>query len=239
MRGSISILVILALALVACGSAMPTVLPTASPIAPALFQASAPEQASPSPSPMARPNSETMSTAASTPNPTSLSPDTTIASPGVTQTAESALTAVTPPGGNEVTPNPGFSAGIVTKTYVNETWHVALDYPADWSVQEKGSLVIFVSPTGSTIQLAPAAAGSPVSPGLEPNEDLPNTRCSTRTNPHSISERVCFDTISLSTSAVFDVQTALGATRLELSTGRRTGDVPVLNAMLATVRAAG
>jgi hypothetical protein len=123
------------------------------------------------------------------------------------------------------------------KTYVNTSWHVAVDYPPDWSAREDVTAVTFVSPHNAVIQLTLMQTGGRSPEGLMTNDDLPNTRCSSETNPHRIAARVCFDTIAFSTDAEFIMRASNGPERLlSLSMGRRTGDPQVFDSMLASVR---
>lgn len=125
------------------------------------------------------------------------------------------------------------------KTYVNTKWHVAVDYPPDWAVRPGTGAVTFRSPRGAEIELAPVDTGGESPEDFLGNSDLPNTRCASQTNPQGITARVCLDTISFSTIAQFIMKAANGTqSLLSLVTNRRTGDLAVLNAMLASVRSA-
>ncbi len=135
-----------------------------------------------------------------------------------------------------ILPTPMLTTGW--KTYTNASWQVALDYPADWTVRESAAAVTFVSPNGALVQLTPVVTGSSAPP--ETNDDLPNTRCTSQTNSHGVMARVCFDTLAFSTIADFGVKPASGVEHwFSLVTNRRTGDLGVFAAMLASVRLGG
>jgi hypothetical protein len=164
------------------------------------------------------------------------------ASPATTETAV--------PNANRATPTtntpPKIDAGVASptalspggwKTYVNANWHVAVDYPPDWSARENATMVTFTAPTGAAIQLAPVGTGALSPEDFINNQDLPNTRCTSKANAHGINARVCFDTIAFSTDAEFIMRASNGPERLlSLSMGRRTGDPQVFDSMLASVR---
>ncbi len=196
---------------------LPTVAPTLAPapIQPTLTPSAASTEAQSTLSSQASPTSET-----AVPN---VNPATPI--PSTVPTGSTAAAAATPLSTN------GW------KTYTNTNWHVAIDYPPDWSTRENAAGVTFITPRGAAIQLAPLGTGSQSPEGLMTNEDLPNTRCRSQTNRHSITERVCFDTLAFSTNAEFIVRASNGREQLlSLSMGRGTGDTQVFDAMLASVR---
>ena len=133
-----------------------------------------------------------------------------------------------------ILPTPMLTTGW--KTYANMSWQVALDYPVDWTIHESAAMVTWVSPGGALIQLTPVATGTAPS---EAGNDLPNTRCTSQTNPHGITAHVCFDTLASSIIADFGVNPPGGGERwFTLVTNRRTGDLGVFAAMLASVRPA-
>jgi hypothetical protein len=135
-------------------------------------------------------------------------------------------------------PTPTSSSGI--KTYDNADWHVAVDYPADWSVRDDSGVVTFLSPSGAVVRLGSVTTGGLTPEDFLNNADLPNTRCTSQANTHGITARVCFDSISFSTGAEFIVKSPIDPELLlELSTNRRTGDLQVMQEMLASVRSTG
>jgi hypothetical protein len=150
----------------------------------------------------------------------------------------STMPPTTPPGLEPASTSPASASSLGWKTYANASWHVAVDYPPDWTVRQDAAAVTFVSPRGATIQLAPVAAGEqPPETALSSSLDLPNTRCTSQTNEHGIAAYVCFDTISFSTYAQFIVKATDGSEQLlSLGTNRKNGDVAVFTAMLASIR---
>lgn len=143
-----------------------------------------------------------------------------------------------PATGTNITPTPLSRAGW--KTYVNAQWHLAMDYPPNWSVQQSASAVSFVSPQGPQIQLSPVATDGQSPEEFLNGRELPNTRCTFRMNSYGVQARVCLDTISQSYTAEFILKPAQGPEQLfSLSTGpRKLFDLPVFDAMLASVRPA-
>ncbi len=168
-----------------------------------------------------------------------LIPTITAAPAGGTAAALHPATAVFTPGAL-ATPTGVVTAGPATptgtsgwKTYSNANWHVAVDYPPDWSVQQTANAASFLFQGRAIVQLAAV----PYNPGLDDNIDVPNTLCHQQTNPHGVTLRVCLDTISFSTTAQFTVKAANGAGQaLVLSTSRRSGQTAVFDAMLNSVR---
>jgi hypothetical protein len=122
------------------------------------------------------------------------------------------------------------------KAYANTQLHVALDYPAAWSVHEETTGITFSSPQGPTIQLARVDTG-----GLSPEDYmsenlLPNTRCSSPANEHGLTIQVCLDTLSLTRVATFIINSSGTPQLLSLVAGRRS-DLAVFNTMVASLRA--
>ncbi len=211
----------LVLILTGCAStpsvSLPTVAPTLAPapIQPTLTPSAASTEAQTTPTSQASPTSETAATG--------VNPATPV--PSTVPTGSTAAAAATPLSTN------GW------KTYTNTNWHVAIDYPPDWSTRENAAGVTFIAPRGAAIQLAPLAAGGLSPGGLMTNEDLPNTRCRSQTNRHGITARLCFDTLAFSTNAEFIMRASNGPEQLlSLSMARRTGDAQVFDAMLASIR---
>ncbi len=103
-------------------------------------------------------------------------------------------------------------------------------------MREDANGVTFVSPQGATIQLAPVETN-----GLSPEdwlnrEQLPNTRCSQRTNEHELAVQVCLDTLSFTRTANFVISSS-GTTRLlTLMTIGKGGNAAIFNAMVASLR---
>ena len=156
-------------------------------------------------------------------------------------TAAPTTTPVTPTGASpnastaSILPTPALTTGW--ETYTNARWHVALDYPPDWSVHETSTEVTFASPRAQSVQLALISSGNLSPEDLLNNNDLPNTRCTSQTNTHGLTASVCFDTIAFSMIAQFIVKPANGPEQLlALSTSRRTGDLQVFAAILASTR---
>ena len=91
-------------------------------------------------------------------------------------------------------------------TFESARLGIAFTYPRDWAAAEESSRVQLTGADGGVLvveRLDGATAGD--------NEtDLPNTRCGSQTNGYGISVRTCFDTISRSTSAWFEVEASTG-----------------------------
>jgi hypothetical protein len=121
------------------------------------------------------------------------------------------------------------------KPYTSPALQVALDYPADWQIKPDASGVTFSSNSGASIKLLQLPTGD-LSPQAYLNQsDLPNTRCSQRSNPYGLSTRVCLDTLSFSTMAQM-ITGSGGNSRLVALVMGKNGDKAVFDAMLQTVR---
>ncbi len=141
-------------------------------------------------------------------------------------------------GATSSTPVPAMTPGAApralagAKSFTNAAWHIAMDYPADWTAHEDATGTIFTAPGGVTIHLAFSVnrQGSV----FEPGQDLPNTRCSPRTNGYGIQERLCLDTIARTY-----VATALVPPQTLLTLSMRLpGDTGALDTMLASIHPA-
>lgn len=223
MRGFLWLLVLLAVA--ACGpisSQMPATLPAAPKAS--TSEVTATQDGSSAATPASSPASRAPEP---TPSPLESSPTATV--------SRIVTPVVTPAVRGSAAPSPS-PAALVTRgwlTYVNAAWHVAVDYPPDWRVRVEPAVVTFSSPNGATIQLAPGTDDTADS------EDMPNVRCQPRSNAQGIVARVCLDTIALNVQANFALPQPGGPPLpLALRMGRRRGDQAVLDAMLASLRAA-
>ena len=82
------------------------------------------------------------------------------------------------------------------KTFSWTAQHLAVDYPADWSVTTFASGLTINSPQGQAIRVDRVAI-----PGISPTDflaenDLPNTRCTSGKNNNGAMYHTCLDTIS-------------------------------------------
>lgn len=149
-----------------------------------------------------------------------------------------------PPGASTAVPTaaagaaaaPTISSPVGWKTFTSENLHVAVDYPPDWSVSEQATGAIFTSPRGAMIGLALIETGDLSPEDFAGEIQMPNTRCSSTTNPYGVTARICFDTISFSYVANLVVKSAAGSTRLLSLAIHGRGDLQVFNAMMASVR---
>ncbi len=111
-------------------------------------------------------------------------------------------------------------------TFVSSNLGIVFAYPRDWTAVEESSGVRLTGPNGGVLvveRLDDATAG-------ESETDLPNTRCGYQTNGYGIVIRTCFDTISRSISAWFEVGTRVGRVSFRAWTRE-----PVGRRVLATV----
>ena len=119
------------------------------------------------------------------------------------------------------------------KTFTSTTWGVALEYPANWSVDDDGEEVTFRSEDGRTIVLGRSAIDSPSEPA--PGRRTRNPQCSTTTTAHDVAATVCVETTSLARRAVLDLKTRDGR-QFRLALRTRGRDSQIFDAMLASVR---
>lgn len=200
------------------------------------------------------------STLASSPTPTSapttaapatatIVPSATPSRPAATATSAPASPSPTgPPALPPPTSGAAQAPGVPTplsragwKTIASSKLHLAVEYPPDWTATEDSTGIAFAGPQGAMVKLSAINTG-----GLSPQEyqtqqsDLPNTRCTTSTNPNGISARICLDTISFSYTADIIVKPANApAELLTLVTSvRKGGDVNVFYAMVSSVKPA-
>jgi hypothetical protein len=122
------------------------------------------------------------------------------------------------------------------RTLTSPNLRIAIDYPPGWSVSEQEAGVTFLSPKGEIIWLTAVQTG-----GVSPQDflienELPNTRCSGKTNPFGVTVRICFDTISRNYIAYFILEQSADPVRLlALSTSSRM-DLKVFDQMIASLR---
>lgn len=128
-------------------------------------------------------------------------------------------------------PSPTPLSGTGWKTFSESQWGVAVDYPPSWSVVKRNDGATFTSLQNTTIVL------TLVSPGVKNDEiRIPNQRCSTRTNAHGLTARLCVQTVSFSYSAQFTLKLANGTEQgLTLTTLTRT-TADVFQTMFDSVR---
>lgn len=131
------------------------------------------------------------------------------------------------------TPLPVRPAGWTT--FISRTLNLALDYPADWSVQESRERITFKSPQGGWIQLSVSSATS-----LDTTpDDLPNYYCKSNTNVYGIQIQNCLDTLSRTRTANFMFPSSRKtAQRFVLSTSVKAPYSSIFESMLASVRPA-
>ena len=104
-------------------------------------------------------------------------------------------------------------------TFVSSNLGIAFAYPRDWTAAEESSGVRLTGPNGGALlveRLDDATAG-------ESETDLPNTHCGSQTNGYGIVIHTCFDTISRSVSAWFEVGTPVGRVNFRVLTRQATG----------------
>ena len=123
------------------------------------------------------------------------------------------------------------------QTFVSARWHVAVAYAPTWSVDERPEGVSFNSPPDGLVQLAPVATGALSPEEYLSQEDLPNMRCSTSANASGLAVRVCFDSVAGSHTAEFIMTSPGGQQDLLTLAMAKRGDLPVFNAMVASLRA--
>lgn len=144
-----------------------------------------------------------------------------------------------PPVSSATAEIPSSSSAPVTagwKTYTSESLQVAVDYPPDWMVSEEAAGTAFTPPIGANILLSPVDTGGLTLQQYLDAQQLPNTRCTPGTNPHQISLVTCFDTIARSTTTYFILSGKQGTQRIVTLTVGRGGDMPVFEAMVASLR---
>ena len=145
-------------------------------------------------------------------------------------------TTALPPSPTSTLPKAQVTALADWDTYTNQALGFSLDYPPGWSFDESAGRVVFTSPEGARIVLAVVDTGSLTPQEFLEKEPLPNTRCSTQTNPQGIAIQTCFDTLALSTTAYFSLP---GGSQLLSLSIMRSGNPDVFNIMLDTLRPAG
>jgi hypothetical protein len=122
------------------------------------------------------------------------------------------------------------------KPFASKNLQVTINHPPDWSVKEQANGISFTSPEGTLIQLLLVGKGDLSSNGLVYDNDLPDTRCSSATNTHGVTIRLCLDALAESRTANFILKPPDGPARIfSLLTGSR-GNVQVFDAMIASIR---
>ncbi len=124
------------------------------------------------------------------------------------------------------------------QTFVSASLRVALDYPADWSVSEQATGAFFTSSHGASIVLAQMDTGELSVEDFLSQNALPNTRCSSSVNTHSVTARVCFDTIAFTYTADLLINSLDGSPQLISLSMQGRGERPVFDAMIASARLA-
>jgi predicted Zn-dependent protease len=118
------------------------------------------------------------------------------------------------------------------KTFEHAAWGLALDYPADWSLDRDGDEVTFRSPNGATIVLGRAASDS----RSEPAPGKRSTpQCTTTTTPHGVVATVCLDPASFARQAIL-VLKARGGRQQRLALRTHGRDAQIFDAMVASMR---
>jgi len=125
------------------------------------------------------------------------------------------------------------------KTIANPKLNLAMKYPLNWLVEEGSNYVTFTSQSGNEIELAIVNTGALTPQEYLAQHQLPNTRCSSSTNPNGIKLRTCLDTIAFSTTAYFIVPSSQGSSQLLSLTLLNRQDMQVFNDMLDSLKPAG
>lgn len=161
-------------------------------------------------------------------------------------------TATSPPSGVLPTATPSPTGGVPAATtptagaragwnaFVSPALHVALEYPATWTLREEPMGILFTPPQGAAIQLGKVDTGS-LTPEqyLANSSDVPNTRCTQTINPYGVTVRSCFDTIASSLVATFSLRSQTGGAQLlALATNRRRVDIQVWDQIIASLHPA-
>jgi hypothetical protein len=116
-------------------------------------------------------------------------------------------------------------------TYSSAALGVTVNYPVDWTVAEQAGAATFTSPQGATISLQAA------SPGGANNElRIGNQYCTTRTNSHQQTARVCADNASFTYSATFTLQAAGGSTHGVMLITKTRSAGKIFEAMIDSLR---
>ncbi len=210
-------------------SAPPPAATAASTLASPSTPTSAPTTAAPATATSAPSATPSRPAAAATSAPASPSPTAAHSTPPPTSGAAQA----------PAVPTPLSRAGW--KTIASSKLHIAVEYPPDWTASEDSSGIAFTGPQGAMIKLSvPNTGGLSPENYLTQQSDLPNTRCTTSTNPNGISARICLDTIAFSYTADMVVKPANAPSELLtlVTSARKGGDVNVFYAMVSSVKPA-
>jgi hypothetical protein len=121
------------------------------------------------------------------------------------------------------------------KTFASTELGISFEYPTTWQVQAAGNQIIVTSSRGTPIYLTRSET-KPAQGWLEPQE-IPNTRCTLKTNSHGTRINLCFDTLAFSHSA--NLTLVVNGTEqfwtISLRT-RQSDERAILDALLETVR---
>jgi hypothetical protein len=116
-------------------------------------------------------------------------------------------------------------------TYSSAALGVTVNYPPDWTVTEQADTATFTSPQDATINLQAA------NPGGANNEfRIGNQYCTTRTNSHQQTARVCADNASFTYSATFTLQAAGGSTHGVILITKTRSAGTIFEAMIDSLR---
>jgi hypothetical protein len=108
------------------------------------------------------------------------------------------------------------------KPFSSDNLQVTINHPVGWAVKEQRNSIAFTSPDGIITQLTLIGRGDLSSRGLIYDNDLPDTRCSTDTNAHGVTVRMCLDKLAESRNASFVLKSSDGqANVFSLLTGNR------------------
>ena len=134
-------------------------------------------------------------------------------------------------GADEGPPPGGAEAG--SRIFVSAEWHLAVDYPADWSINEDSDAVWFQSGKGEGIRLSRFTSDTPSEPARNRRER--EMRCSETTNVHGVKANVCVESVSGAYRADFLVKAGKsGEWHLLLETHTRGPEA--FQAMVASLR---
>ena len=119
------------------------------------------------------------------------------------------------------------------KTFSSETWGIALEYPAAWSVDFTADEVTFRADDGRSVILSRVAADTPAESAS--GRQNARRRCTTTTTAHEVVATVCTDAAAMTRRAVLALKTRDGRqSRLALRTQGR--EFQIFDGMVASAR---
>jgi hypothetical protein len=125
------------------------------------------------------------------------------------------------------------AAQTATKTFASDKWRIALDYPADWSVEDAGDEVTFRAAGGSSVVLGRGGSANASEPA--PGRQASRPQCAPRTSAHGVDATVCWDGRSMVHRAILVLKTRDGIeSRLAISARGR--DASAFDAIVSSLR---